>query len=115
MKDRYPDLDLRDLQRHVYKMGKRVRDEHEHRRDQPEYGREHRQREYEVSDRREQEEQRQRLKRVWRNPRQPEGPLPVRPQRLNPRLKAAASSSGGNPVKLEATEDHSHGEGVGYN
>ena len=50
LKDRYPDLNLQDLQQRVNKMGKRVRDEREHRRDQREYGRELRDRQYAVSD-----------------------------------------------------------------
>ena len=98
LENRYPHLNLYDLQDHVEKNGRR---HHERRAD--------RRREEALAQpfMLEQEEQPKRQRRVWRKPRQPESPPP----------NVASSSTGGNPVKLEPVvvdSDGADGDGAGY-
>ena len=102
LENRYPHLNLYDLQNHVERNGQK---HHERRAD--------RRREEALAQpfMLEQEEQPNRQRRVWRKPRQPESPPP----------NAASSSTGGNPVKLgywirtkQMDSDEADGDGAGY-
>ena len=116
----FPDLNLEDLQRHVDRMGKRLREKREDRR-APERGHMQALRNDAVSETfyhgpkiplREPEEQPRGPKRVWRNPRQPEVPPPDY-HGMKQVWNEAGSSSGGNPVEFEIA-DQSDGDEAGY-
>jgi len=81
-RDRYPDLNLQELESHVEREGRRHVERQAERRH-----------EARMRERRATEHQELREPGTWRKPRQPEQPPP----------NVASSSAGGNPVKLEPT------------